>query len=274
MLENGLRLGNATFLVNGASGEFPVLSIEERKQTAEAVVSTARGRVGIIVGAQTPATLDAVKIARHAQDIGADAIQTSPPFYYPPTDDDVYEQVAMIAEAAPDIGIVFYPTWWLGYNPSLDLIERLAGIPQVVAVKWSSPSAFTYQIGLRRLSGRLGMIDNNLLPVLSKMLGAIGANLHPAMFWPEWGAELWAFLEAGEWDKAQESVNRVQLPYYDLIGEIGTVTGGEGHIDKLALELVGLEGGITRPPTRPLPPIFKEKLRQMCIEAGAPLDRV
>jgi 4-hydroxy-tetrahydrodipicolinate synthase len=274
MIENGLRLGNATFLVNGASGEFPVLSIDERRRTAEAVISVAAGKVGVIVGAQTPSTLDAVRIARHAQEIGADAIQSSPPFYYPPTDDDVYEQTAMIAEAAPDVGIVFYPTWWLGYNPSFELIERLAKIPQVVAVKWSSPSVFEYQTGLRRFSGRLGMIDNSLLPVLSKILGAVGANLHPAMFWPEWGAELWGFLEAGNWDEAQESVNRVLFPYYDLIGEIGAVTGGEGHIDKVALELVGLEGGVTRPPTRPLPPIFRDKLRQMCVDAGVPLDRV
>jgi dihydrodipicolinate synthase/N-acetylneuraminate lyase len=274
MIENGLHQGNATFLVNGASGEFPVLDKDERRQTAEAVLRVADGRVGIIVGAQTLATLDALEIARHAQAIGATAIQVSPPFYYPPTDDDVYEHVAMIAEAAPDIGIVFYPTWWLGYKPSLDMIERLAAIPQVVAVKWSTPGPVEYQLGLRRFSDRLGMIDNMLLPVASKMQGAIGSNLHPAMFWPEWGAHLWSSLEAGKWNEAQALVDQLLLPYYDLIGEIGTVTGGEGHIDKFALELVGLEGGRNRPPTRVLPPAFKEKLRRLCIEAGAPLNRV
>ena len=58
------------------------------------------------------------------------------------------------------------------------------------------------------------------------------------------------------------------------VGDIGRVTGGEGHIDKLALELVGLPGGITRPPTRPLPPVFRDRLRRLCLQAGVPLNRV
>ena len=274
LIENGLHEGNATFLVNGATGEFPVLSIDERKQTAKTVVAAAEGRVAVIVGGQALGTPHAVEMARHAQAIGATALQVSPPFYYPPTDDDVYGHVAMIAEAAPEVGIVFYPTWWLGYHPSLELIERLAGIPQVVAVKWSSPDTVEYQLGLQRFSERLGMIDNMLLPVLNVMLGGTGANLHPAMFWPEWGARLWALLEAGNWDEAQAEVNRLLLPVYDIYRDAVAVSGGEGHVDKLALELVGLPGGSNRPPTRPLPPVFKERMRELCLSVGVPLDRV
>jgi 4-hydroxy-tetrahydrodipicolinate synthase len=274
MIRNGLRQGNATFLVNGATGEFPVLSVAERKRTAEAVVDAAAGRVGVIVGAQALGTLDAVDMARHAQSIGAAALQVSAPFYFPPTDEDVFEHVAMIAEAAPDTGIVFYPTWWLGYNTSLEMIGRLASIPQVVALKWSAPGILEYQLGLRRFSDRLGMIDNMLLPVLSQMMGGIGTNLHPAMFWPEWGVRLWMALQDGDWDAAQADVGLLLLPFYDIIRDIGRVTGGEGHIDKLALELVGLPGGTTRPPTRPLPPVFKDRLRRLCQEVGVPLDRI
>ena len=44
--------------------------------------------------------------------------------------------------------------------------------------------------------------------------------------------------------------------------------------DKLALELLGLPGGRNRPPTRPLPPVFKERLRSYLEQIGAPLNRV
>jgi len=274
MLANGLGLGNATFLVNGASGEFPVLNLDERRQTAETVLDAAAGRVGVIVGAQALGTLDAISIARHAQEIGAAALQLSAPFYFPPTDDDVFEHVARVAEAAPDVAIVFYPTWWLNYNTSLDMVARLAEIPQVVALKWSAPNILEYQLGLRRFAGGLGMTDNMLLPVLSTMMGGIGANLHPAMFWPEWGARLWGALASGDWDAAQADVDLLLLPFYDIIRDIGQFTGGEGHIDKLALELVGLPGGTTRPPTRPLPPVFRQRLRRLCVEVGVPLDRM
>jgi len=273
MLDNGLRMGNAMFLINGASGEFPVLSLKERQQTVETVVRAVDGRIAVIAGAQTPSTLEAVEIARHAQATGATAVQVSPPFYYPPTDDDVYEHLAAIAAAAPDLGIVAYNTFWLGYGMSLEMLARLAGIPQVVAIKWSTPGMTEYQNGLLRFADRFGMIDNQLLPVFNQMLGGNGANLHPAMFWPEWGARLWGLLEERRWDEAQVEVNRVLLPYYDIIADISAVTGGEGHIDKLALELIGLPGGRNRPPTRPLPPVFRERLGEFLLSIGAPLSR-
>ena len=42
LIEHGLRQGTAVFLVNGASGEFPTLTLEERKRTAEAVVEAVK----------------------------------------------------------------------------------------------------------------------------------------------------------------------------------------------------------------------------------------
>lgn len=273
MLDNGLRAGNAMFLVNGASGEFPVLNLDERKQTAQTVVQAADGRIAVIVGAQTSNTREAVEIARHAQAIGATALQVSAPFYYPPTEDDVYAHMTAIAEAAPDVGIVAYNTYWLGYRMSLQMLERLGGIPQVVGIKWSSPDNREYQNAVLRFADRYSMIDNQLLPVLNRMLGGSGANLHPAMFWPEWGVGLWGLLGDRRWQEARGEINRVLLPYYDIIDDTYQITGGEGHLDKLALELIGLPGGPCRPPTRPLPPVFKERLRKFLLEIGAPLDR-
>jgi dihydrodipicolinate synthase/N-acetylneuraminate lyase len=273
MLAGGLREGNAVLLVNGAAGEFPVLSLDERRQTAETVVRAADGRIAVIVGAQATGTREACEIAQYAQAIGAAALQVSAPYYYLLTDDDVYEHFAAVAAATPELGIIVYTTYWLTHRPSLRLLERLADIPQVVAIKWGSPDIVEYQVVLMRFAGRLGVIDNQLLLVFNQMMGGSGVNLHPALFWPEWGVKVWGMLEARAWDETQAEVNRLLLPYYELSGEIGTYTGGEGHIDKAGLELVGLPGGRNRPPTRPLPPIYKERLRRLCLEAGMPMDR-
>src|SRR5262245_31917010 len=125
LIAGGIREGNATILVNGAAGEFPVLSLEERGQTAEAAVRAAGGKIAVIVGAQATGTREACEIARHAQTIGATALQVSAPFYYLLTDDDVYEHFAAVAGAAPELGIVVYTTYWLTHRPSLGLLERL-----------------------------------------------------------------------------------------------------------------------------------------------------
>jgi dihydrodipicolinate synthase/N-acetylneuraminate lyase len=152
LIEHGMHEGNATLLVNGANGEFPMLTLDERKQTAQAVVDEADGRIAVIVGAQTSSTREAIQIAQHAQDVGAAALQVSPPYYFTPTDDDVYEHVAAIAAAAPQIGIVFYTTYWLGYRPALGILERLAEIPQVACIKWGSSDLLDYQFVLLRLA--------------------------------------------------------------------------------------------------------------------------
>ena len=52
LIDHGLHEGNAVLLVNGANGEFPMLTLEERKQTAEAVVGEANGRIAVIVSAE------------------------------------------------------------------------------------------------------------------------------------------------------------------------------------------------------------------------------
>ncbi len=274
MLAGGLREGNAVLLVNGAAGEFPTLNLEEREQTAETVVRAADSEIAVIVGAQATGTREACQIARHAQAIGATALQVSAPYYYFLTDDDVVEHFAAVAAAAPELAIVVYTTYWLTHRPSLQLLERLAEIPQVAALKWGSPDIVEYQVALLRFADRLGVIDNQLLPVFNQLMGGSGVNLHPALFWPEWGVKVWGLLESRRWDEAQAEINRLLLPYYQLGGEIGTYTGGEGHIDKAGLELVGLPGGRNRPPTRPLPPIFKERLRQLGQEVDMPMDRV
>jgi 4-hydroxy-tetrahydrodipicolinate synthase len=272
LIDHGLHEGNATLLVNGANGEFPMLTLEERMQTAEAVVEEARDQIAVIVGAQTPSTREAIQLAQHAQAIGAAALQVSPPYYYTPTDDDLYEHVAAIAAAAPLVGVVFYTTHWLGYRPALRMLERLAEIPQVVCIKWGSSDLLDYQFVLLRMASKVGIIDNQVMPVYNQMMGGSGVNLHPALLWPEWGVKMWDLLEARAWDQAQAEARRVLLPYYEIIGDIWKTHAGEGNIEKMGLELLGMDGGPSRPPMRPLPPMHKERLRQYCLQVGLPLQ--
>ena len=104
------------------------------------------------------------------------------------------------------------------------------------------------------------------------MMGGSGVNVHPALLWPEWGVKVWELLEARAWDQAQAEVARVLLPYYEIIADIGKTHAGEGNIEKLGLELLGMDGGPSRPPMRPLPPAYKERLRQFCLQVGLPLQ--
>lgn len=65
----------------GSTGEFTVLSYEERKQLVELTVKFAAGRVPVCAGIGDLATERAVDLAVHAAQSGAAAVMVVPPFY-------------------------------------------------------------------------------------------------------------------------------------------------------------------------------------------------
>lgn len=269
LLDAGVREGNSVLLVCGGAGEFHVLSTDERLQIAQAVIDEAAGKVGVILGVQSTNPREVATLARGAKELGATAVQASPPFYEIPTEQDVYEFMATLAASA-DIPIVYYTTYWTGFRIALDLVDRLIGIPSMVGLKWASPSVHEFERGLRKFTKRLCVIDNQLDFVKSHMLGARGVNVHPANYFPAWGVRFWNLLESGQYVEAQREMTRVISPCYDLYGEIGKFTGGEGHLDKLCLELVGLDSSRCRPPIRDIRDKFREQARQMLLECGVP----
>ncbi len=128
----------------------------------------------------------------------------------------------------------------------------------------------TTQAFRRLFADRLCVIDNQLQFVLTHMRGGRGINTHPSNYWPEWGVRLWNLLEERKYVEAQEEITRGIPPYYDLVTEVAQFTGGEGHLDKLGLELIGLDSSRCRPPTRDIRPIFREKARRMLEKTGVP----
>jgi dihydrodipicolinate synthase/N-acetylneuraminate lyase len=268
LLKGGIRQGNGVLLVSGSAGDFTALSVAERLKIAEAVIDEAAGKVGVILGAQSANQREVVALARGAAKLGATAVQVSPPFYQTYTDDDVVEFYKAVAGAAA-VGVIVYYTWWQ-YKLSMKTLGRLLDLPGVVGLKWSAPSAYEYNKGLRLFARRAGVIDNQLQFVQSHMMGACGIDTHPVNYWPEWGVRLWGLLEGGKYKEAEESINKVVMPFYDLLEEISQFTGSEGNLDKLCVELVGVASSGVRPPVRDFRDKFREKARKMLKDCGVP----
>jgi dihydrodipicolinate synthase/N-acetylneuraminate lyase len=106
--------------------------------------------------------------------------------------------------------------------------------------------------------------------VTSHILGGRSIELHVANYWPEWAVALWQKLERGEYAEAQRDMVKVAMPFMELWVEMEGYTGGDGYLDKLCMELVGLPSSRNRPPTRDVRERFREQTRQMLIAAGVP----
>jgi hypothetical protein len=62
----------------------------------------------------------------------------------------------------------------------------------------------------------------------------------------------------------------VALPFMALWKEMEGYTGGDGYLDKLCMELVGLGSSRCRPPTRDVRPLYRQRALRMLVEAGVP----
>ena len=58
----------------GTTGESPTLSHDEHKQVVEWCIDQSKGRVPVIAGAGSNSTREAIDLARHAEEAGADAV--------------------------------------------------------------------------------------------------------------------------------------------------------------------------------------------------------
>ncbi|MBT6566803.1 MAG: 4-hydroxy-tetrahydrodipicolinate synthase, partial [Candidatus Puniceispirillum sp.] len=69
----------------GTTGESPTLSHEEHDRVVELCIEQAAGRVPVIAGAGSNSTAEAVRLAKHGADAGADGVLIVSPYYNKPT---------------------------------------------------------------------------------------------------------------------------------------------------------------------------------------------
>ncbi len=119
----------------GTTGETATLSHAEHRRVVELCVQTAAGRVPVIAGAGSNSTSEAIELAGHAKEIGADAVLAVTGYYNRPSQEGIYRHFAAM-DAAVDIPILIYnvPSRTI-VDLSNDLVERLAKLPHVVGIK-------------------------------------------------------------------------------------------------------------------------------------------
>ena len=275
LLDNGMNAANATFLAAGAAGDFSTMTFEERVRVAEVAVDEVDGRVPVAMGAQSTSTLELERLARAAKRVGAKYIQVSCPYYFTHTEGDFEEFVRAAASAEPEIGIIIYNTFWTSSGISFDMVERLSRIPSVVGLKWAAPrsDSMEFEDVTRHFSSRFTVIDNNLLFAMSAMpaLGARAFEVHNCNFWPEWGVKLMREVRAGNHTEIARMLVEEAMPFYKLWVRIeNEYTSGDGYLDKLCMELVGLPSSRCRPPTRDVRERYRDSTYAMLRSIDTP----
>ncbi|ALN73716.1 4-hydroxy-tetrahydrodipicolinate synthase [Aureimonas sp. AU20] len=120
----------------GTTGESPTLTHAEHKRVVELCIETAAGRVPVIAGAGSNNTVEAIDLARSAEEAGADGILVVTPYYNKPTQRGLYEHYAAIARAVTKPIVIYNipPRSVIDMTP--ETMGRLAhDFPNIVGVK-------------------------------------------------------------------------------------------------------------------------------------------
>src|SRR5882672_2354229 len=144
----------AAIVAPAGTGEIHSLSPTEHLAVVKTTVEEAAGRVPVLAGSGFNPPI-AAELAKQSAAAGASGILAFPPYYPNPDDDGLIAYYRGIAEATP-LGMLVYSRDW--FNPGPGLVERLAGIPNLIGWKDGQADVRRYQMIRQRVGEHLHWI--------------------------------------------------------------------------------------------------------------------
>jgi 4-hydroxy-2-oxoglutarate aldolase len=249
----------AGYLFLGSTGESVHLEERERDQ----VIATAREHTppdkALLVGTGALATERTIRFARRAAELGADAALVVTPFYYKGqmTDEALRCYYWAVADASPIPVLIYNVPVFTALNLAAGTVARLAEHPNIVGLKDSAGDVG--QIGeIVRLTSPQFAVFVGASRVLYAALcvGAVGGTLALANVAYRLCTEMIALVEAGQHERARGLQGKITAlerairhPY-----SIGGV--------KVALDLLGYQGGAPRSPLLPADEEARRRIRE------------
>lgn len=258
LVDRFARVGVDGLFILGTTGEGSLLSPEERKVFAIAVLEEAKGKLPVIVHTGHDRPSVAVELSLHAQAAGAAAVAVSPPARYRLDGSELETYFLEVAQALEGFPMLLYDIPCATGNPlSADLLTRIREqAPNVVGAKVSRSDWEAWE-GYLALADQLALFvgtDTMCLPALE--MGASGIVSGPANLLPELYVQLHHAVREGDIARARA--------YQDLIRRLCQAVhyGTPLAFIKEGLEVLGWAGGPTLPPLRALRPMELAELRQ------------
>lgn len=233
-------------IVLGTTGEFLTVSDEERRTLVATTIEHTNGRMDVLVGTMNAHTHHAVRYSREAEELGADGLMILPPYYYTPTDDEIFEYYRAICEAVSIPIMLYNNPFTSNVDMSAKLVARLTGaFDNIRYIKEASMDVGRVFDIVEETDGVMNVFAGER-PVESYLLGAVGYVNPFGNYIPYSTARLWDLLVAGRIEEAKriqalaESINA-------LIAEGHPMYGHQCYSKALAAA-AGYPMGDVRPP--------------------------
>ena len=246
LVEFNIQNGIDGFYVGGSTGEGLLLSPEERMQVFECVKKANKGRATLIAHVGTICTLDAIKMAKKAEELEYDAISAVAPYYYGFTLDAVLGYYNDIVNSTSLPMIIYNFPNSGGFSLTKDIANKLFENEKFIGIKHTSGDMFTLN-QFKTLDREIVVyngFDETLLAGLS--MGADGAIGSTYNFMGKKFKKIMNYFNSGEIETAKALQNEAN----EIICEM--IKYGVFQSEKAILTEMGIDMGQCRPPFLPI----------------------
>ena len=264
LIDRLIEGGVAGIFILGTTGEAPCLGFDLRRHLIEVTCKHVNGRVPVLVGITDPAFVESVKIARVAEQEGADAVVLSMPYYFPAGQTELIRYIKHIMPELP-LPVMLYNmpsltrVWF-----AIESLRELMDNPKIVGVKDSGGDLEYFESVLSLKERREDwsvLIGPEHLMTQSVALGGDGgvnggANLFPKLF-----VDAYYAAAAGDLQRVQEL--QVTIDKLQGIYEIGKYASKIVKAVKCGLSILGVCDDVMAEPFNSFLPPERRRVQEI-----------
>jgi 4-hydroxy-2-oxoglutarate aldolase len=246
------------FVVLGSNGEAALMDDFEADRVIVAAREAIPGDRPLIVGTGRESTQAAARAAKRAAEHGADAVLVRTPAFFKTqmTTDAFVRHYTAVADASPVPILLYNFTAVTGVNLLPAAVTRLAPHPNIIGMKESNADIAQIADLVSGTPADFQVLAGTTSTFYAALcVGAVGGILAPACVIPDACVRLFEFARAGRHAEAVQ-LQRELVPLARLLGQAYGVPGL-----KAALNLIGYDVGMPRPPLQPAPDTAADALR-------------
>src|SRR2546427_5688427 len=231
----------------GTSGEFALLSREEREVMVNTVVDQVDSRVAVVAGVSDPSIERVLQLSSDAKEAGADAVIATPPYYFATTDEGHYHYFKTISESI-DLPLLIYniPEWTHSFVTP-ETVQRLAEEKLVVGMKYTEYNFLNLVKFLKTSGTKIAIFAGSDAMAYSNLeFGGSGAIIGSANVAPKVASKIFDDYKRGGLEGAREAQEKL-LPIVMALG-----VGKYPAALKEAMNLIGMPVGPLKEPLQSL----------------------
>jgi 4-hydroxy-tetrahydrodipicolinate synthase len=238
-------------LVNGTTGEWFSQSDAERRRVAEVAVEELKDKIPVVIGCTTYTAAHTSELGRHAKEIGADGILSTPPPYAAPTPREIVAFYQTISDRV-DLPLMVY-NWARGVVVEIaaDTALELTKIDHVVAIKDSTANRAQALATLEKVVDKIRVFGGFVSPLGLAVMRGIGGDgsIDGGGLGAAFAVAFYEALWKGDVVSARAAAERYVALMSQLINPDWSGAYGSPQTQiKACMQILGQPGGWPRPP--------------------------